>query len=192
MKIVYLHGFGSQGNSVKSEQLRARFGSKHVVAPDLPVNPRQVKQLIDQIVTTNQDWPLMFVGTSLGGFYARWAAHHYDCPAVLVNPAVHPSKTLYPYLGTNTNYATGAKFELTQADLAELDRMEAESQGSSGALLHVFVAQDDTVIPHTDVLAALPHTRHTHVAATGGHRYESGWPDVVNYIDQHWGVPGHT
>ena len=52
MKIVYLHGFGSQGNSAKSEQLRERFGSKHVVAPNLPIRPRQVKQLIDQIVST--------------------------------------------------------------------------------------------------------------------------------------------
>jgi predicted esterase YcpF (UPF0227 family) len=192
MKIVYLHGFGSQGNSAKSEQLRERFGSQHVVAPNLPIDPDQVKKIIDHIVIKNQDWPLIFVGTSLGGFYARWAAHHYDCPAVLVNPAVHPSKTLYPYLGTNTNYATGEKFELTLAHLAKLDQMERESQGVSGALIHVFVAQDDDVIPHTDVLAALPHTRHTTVSAQGGHRYEHGWPNVVNYIDRVWGAPDQS
>jgi predicted esterase YcpF (UPF0227 family) len=187
MKIVYLHGFGSQGKSVKSDQLRAKFGDAHVVSPNLPPDPDRVKMILDQIVQSNSDWPMIFVGTSLGGFYAKWAAHHFDCPAVMVNPAVHPSKTLYQYLGTNVNYATGERFELTLDHLAELARMEAESAGTGGALLHVFVAQDDHVIPHTDVLAALPHTAHTHVNQTGGHRYETGWPQVVHYIEQVWG-----
>jgi predicted esterase YcpF (UPF0227 family) len=189
MKIVYLHGFGSQGVSAKSAQLRATFGDVHVESPNLPMDPDQVKKIIDHIVMSNKDWPLIFVGTSMGGFYAKWAAHHYDCPAVIVNPAVHPSKTLYQFLGTNTNHATGAKFELTQSELNKLDQMEHESQGTSGGLLHVFVAKDDELIPHTDVLTALPHTVHTHVSKTGGHRYESEWPKVINYIEKTWGNP---
>ena len=189
MKIVYLHGFGSQGVSAKSAQLRAAFGDDHVVSPNLPVDPDQVKKIIDHIVMSNQDWPLVFVGTSMGGFYAKWAAHHYDCPAVVANPAVHPSKTLYQFLGTNTNHATGAKFELTQAHLHKLAQMERESQGTSGALLHVFVAKDDELIPYKDVLTALPHTAHTHVSMEGGHRYESEWHNVINYVQKTWGSP---
>jgi uncharacterized protein len=189
MKIVYLHGFGSQGHSTKSDQLRAKFGEDQVVSPDLPIDPHQVKQIIDHIVVSNRSWPLIFVGTSLGGFYAKWAAHHYDCPAVLVNPAVHPSKTLYQWLGKNRNYGTGKEFELTQSHLDELSRMEKESTGTNGALIHVFVAQDDEIIPSQDVLAALPHTAHLHVSDEGGHRYETGWPQVVDYISRTWGEP---
>lgn len=189
MKIVYLHGFGSQGMSAKSDQLKVRFGEHQVEAPDLPQDPTKVKHIIDQIVVKNRSWPLIFVGTSLGGFYARWAANHYDCPAVLVNPSVHPSKTLYQYLGVNRNYATGKQFEVTTADLDQLAHMEQEAAGTSGALIHVFAAQDDAVIPHQDVLTALPHTAHLHVSPTGGHRYESGWPQVVEYIARTWGTP---
>jgi len=186
MKIVYLHGFGSKGQSPKSDQLRQKFGTDHVVSPDMPIDPAAVRSMLDQIVNSNNDWPLIFVGTSLGGFYARWAANHYDCPAVIVNPAIHPSKTLYQYLGQNTNYATGKKFELTMHDLEELHRMETQASETNGALIHVFTAKDDDVIPYTDVLNALPHTAHTEVSNTGGHRYESGWPEVVNYISKKW------
>jgi predicted esterase YcpF (UPF0227 family) len=35
MKIVYLHGFGSQGMSAKSDHLKTRFGEDQVEAPDL-------------------------------------------------------------------------------------------------------------------------------------------------------------
>lgn len=186
MKIVYLHGFGSQGTSAKSLQLKTRFGEDQVSAPDLPVDPHQVKLIIDQIVVSNRSWPLIFVGTSLGGFYAKWAAHHYDCPAVLVNPSVHPSKTLYQWLGKNRNHSTGEQFELAQSHLDELTSMERSAAGTNGALIHVFVAKDDDVIPHGDVLAALPHTAHLHVSDDGGHRYESGWPQVVDYIAKTW------
>ena len=189
MKIVYLHGFASSGTSIKSEQLVDRFGSKHVLAPNLSMEPKEVRQVIDNIVRSNNDWPLIFVGTSLGGFYAKWAAKMYDTPAVIVNPAIHPAKTLYQWLGKNKNFATGKDFDLTIEHLEELQKMENQSKNTNGALIHVFTDTNDDIVPNKDVLEALPHTAFTKVTTGFGHRFESGWPMVVDYISKTWGNP---
>ncbi len=48
------------------------------------------------------DWPqgsMAVVGSSLGGFYATWIAARTGCPAVLLNPAVHPARDLASHIG---------------------------------------------------------------------------------------------
>jgi predicted esterase YcpF (UPF0227 family) len=42
------------------------------------------------------------MGSSLGGFYATCVAEATGCKAVLLNPAVHPSRDLAKYIGEQT------------------------------------------------------------------------------------------
>ena len=63
---------------------------------------------------------LTFVGSSLGGFYACYAAERLGARAVLVNPAVRPYDDLAPYRGRQTNLYTGEAFEVTERDFADL------------------------------------------------------------------------
>lgn len=183
MLIVYLHGFASNGGGYKSESLKKEFGSRHVVSPDLPLDPREVQKLIGSIVRNTKDYPIVFVGTSLGGFYANYFAQKYDCPAVVVNPATNPTKTLYQKLGTNVNFRTNEKFEWIQDYLDELGRMEQEVSGiHSGALVNLFVAKDDNIIDYKETLANYPYTAHSRVYDTGGHRLENAWPEIVAHI----------
>lgn len=53
-----------------------------------------------------QDWPrdtMAVVGSSLGGFYARWLALQTGCRRVVVlNPAVFPARDLVKYIGEQT------------------------------------------------------------------------------------------
>lgn len=44
------------------------------------------------------------VGSSLGGFYATCVAEKTGCPAVLLNPAVHPARDLAKYIGEQTSW----------------------------------------------------------------------------------------
>lgn len=51
------------------------------------------------------DWPresTAVVGSSLGGFYARWFSLQTGCPAVLLNPAPFPARDLSAYIGEQT------------------------------------------------------------------------------------------
>ena len=44
------------------------------------------------------------IGSSLGGFYATVVAEQFDCPAVLLNPAVHPARDLAQFVGETTTW----------------------------------------------------------------------------------------
>ena len=74
--IVYLHGFASSGVSDKVTALKERFGDDKVIAPDLPFDPDEVVSLVYDVVRNfmknrKPDEKLVFVGTSLGAFYAN-------------------------------------------------------------------------------------------------------------------------
>ena len=67
--------------------------------PQLPASPAQA---LDLLLQGTADWPRgqsAVMGSSLGGFYAAWLSAHLGVPAVLINPAVHPSRDLARYIG---------------------------------------------------------------------------------------------
>ena len=67
--------------------------------PQLPASPAQA---FDLLLQGTADWPRgqsAVMGSSLGGFYAAWLSAHLGVPAVLINPAVHPSRDLARYIG---------------------------------------------------------------------------------------------
>ena len=77
--IIYLHGYGSNGNTEKSAILKEHF--EHVFSPTLSLDPNEVsrtlhtllKDVIDNPEFSNDSSsPIVLVGTSLGGFLARY------------------------------------------------------------------------------------------------------------------------
>ena len=89
--IVYFHGFGSSPNSDKVNILKQHF--KDVYAFPIDVDPEKslpyLEEEIDNLLTDtiHQEGGLVFVGTSLGAWYAGRMGLLYDVPAVLINPA---------------------------------------------------------------------------------------------------------
>jgi predicted esterase YcpF (UPF0227 family) len=189
MTVVYFHGFASVGNNPKTQALAAALNAADpahtLIAPDLPVTPDQVEQLVMSLLADHVNYPLIFVGTSLGGFWANYFSSKYDAPCVLVNPAMRPSRSMYSYVGqTNlTNYATGAPITVTPDDIDQFARREkTASELRNGALIHVFAAKDDDVVPYTEVLDNLPYTASTTLTEDGGHRFELHWTQVIEQV----------
>lgn len=181
--IIYLHGFMSMGDSPKSQALKQAFGTNNVIAIDLPIHPVDVIKTIDKIVRQIKVFPIVFVGTSLGGFYANYFAQKYDCPGILVNPASVPSKTLYRAIGYNQSHKTGKDVLWTLEDVEQLAVMEKEvSTIHSGGLVNLFVAKDDEIIDAEETLGNYPYTVSTKVYDQGGHRFENNWNDVVDRV----------
>lgn len=72
--------------------------------PALPPSPRDATKLILQGTTT---WPretMAVIGSSLGGFYARWFGLQTGCRAVLLNPAPHPARDLSAHIGVQASW----------------------------------------------------------------------------------------
>ena len=124
--LVYLHGFRSSPASVKARQLGeavAALGSGErptLHVPQLDHRPaRAMTEILGRVAGIDAT-TLTFVGSSLGGFYATYAAERLGARAVLINPAIRPDDDLRPYRGRQVNLHTGAAFEVTDAHFAEL------------------------------------------------------------------------
>ena len=135
--LLYLHGFRSSPQSMKAQKVAARVRARHPYVtwwcPQLPPSPAAAMALVMDGI---RDWPrdqMAVVGSSLGGFYARWFSLQTGCPAVLLNPAPFPARDLSAYIGEQTAwhdpqqrffFQPGFVDELT-AQQADIERLAA-------------------------------------------------------------------
>ncbi|MCO5761585.1 MAG: hypothetical protein NHG36_08750, partial [Chromatiaceae bacterium] len=91
--------------------------------------------------------PLVLMGTSLGGFWARRLGQELGRPWIALNPAIQPSQSLRRYLGPNTRFDTGGAFTWTAADCAAYVAEEQLAMPSDlpGLLI---LAEDDEVLDY--------------------------------------------
>lgn len=100
MRIIYLHGLASSPDSAKGRILSAWAKDRHEFeAPDLNFAPSRVREILDGIVARVDPARALFVGSSLGGFYATYAAELSGARAVLLNPACAPWEVVEERLG---------------------------------------------------------------------------------------------
>ena len=88
-KILYVHGFGSSGQSGTVTRIRQVLPNATVIAPDLPIHPQQAIDLLHQ--TCDSEHPDLIIGTSMGGMYAE-QLYGYD--RILINPAFTIADTM--------------------------------------------------------------------------------------------------
>ena len=87
--LLYVHGFGSSGQSGTVTRLRAVLPNAHVVAPDVPLHPQEAQALLHDLCAKEQ--PDLIIGTSMGGMYAE-QLYGYD--RILLNPALRIADTM--------------------------------------------------------------------------------------------------
>ncbi len=85
--IIYLHGYGSSGESSTVKHLRKIMTKYDVLAPDIPVNPVEALLFLKDYCERHQ--PAVIIGTSMGAMYAM-QMHNYN--RICVNPALRMSE----------------------------------------------------------------------------------------------------
>ena len=88
-KIIYVHGFGSSGQSGTVTRIREVLPNATVIAPDLPIHPEEAMALLRQLC--QQEQPDLIIGTSMGGMYTEML---YGYDRILVNPALRMGDTM--------------------------------------------------------------------------------------------------
>lgn len=81
-KIMYVHGFGSSGQSGTVTRISELLPDATVIAPDLPIHPAEAMELLRRIC--DEERPDLIIGTSMGGMYAEML---YGFDRILLNPA---------------------------------------------------------------------------------------------------------
>jgi uncharacterized protein len=113
MIYVYLHGFNSayDPNSGKVQSL-SLIGDVHGVTYNTFGTYEEIIDEISAQVSFSDD--LVFVGTSLGGFWAAEMGRRFSVPSVIINPCTDPRTMLQKYVGAvETNYINGDVNTLT-------------------------------------------------------------------------------
>ncbi len=162
--LLYLHGFRSSPQSAKAQLLAARMAQRHPQVhwwcPQLPPSPAQAGALL---LAGTADWPaeqMAVVGSSLGGFYARWLGLQRRCRAVLLNPAAFPARDLARHLGEQTVWQRPSeRFYFQPHFIDELNQMQldvqrlAALQPTQPDRLLAIVAEGDELLDFREMLA---------------------------------------
>ena len=146
--VVYCHGFasGPQGPSPKTDLIRALGHDVALIATNGDYRPAGYRAAFARL-GLDPAVPLVVMGTSLGGFWARRLGQELGRPWIALNPAIQPSQSLRRYLGANTRFDTGGAFTWTAADCAAYVAEEQLAMPSDlpGLLI---LAVDDEVLDY--------------------------------------------
>ncbi|HHH72353.1 MAG TPA: hypothetical protein ENL04_00815 [Sulfuricurvum sp.] len=168
-KMLYLPGFASCGDSNKTRLLKSFFGQSAIMAPDLPVAPDSAATFIEKLLKRPSFSGL--IGSSLGGFYATLFSELFRIPAVLINPSVHPDRTLAPYVGSNRFWCSGEAFEWKREYLDQLRAMKSGG-GRCSTMKLVLLQTADEVLDYRIAEAAYSGCEIV-VEPGGNHRFEN-------------------
>lgn len=162
--LLYLHGFRSSPRSAKALAVAERVRSRHpgVVwcCPQLPPSPAEAAALLRSLTDA---WPadgMAVIGSSLGGFYARWLSLQRGCRAALLNPAPFPQRDLAKHIGEHPVWQNPderiffrpgyvGELEALSGDIARL----ASGQPASPDRLFALISERDEVLDCHEMLA---------------------------------------
>ena len=99
--LLYLHGFRSSPQSFKSrvvqDRMRAWGVEKYFACPMLNVSPSLAIAQAEAAIRgarAGGETDIAIIGSSLGGFYARWLAEKHGCRAVPHGPKLALARQL--------------------------------------------------------------------------------------------------
>jgi len=188
MKVIYLHGFASSGNSSKSDWLRQQFAGSGIdfISPDLPNKPRDAALFLDGYLAGFASEPLCLIGTSLGGFFSAFYAGKHDWPAVLINPLADMQDLIGSAMGQNENYATGESFTVDRADADQLIRMSESLRVSESPTL-LLLDRGDELLDYNKAVARFGEHANVHAFEGGSHRFDhlsESMPEILKLLNK--------
>lgn len=148
--LLYLHGFLSSPASGKAIAVRDWLAwNRPDIAfhcPQLAPHPAQAMEQIESLINARPGTKMSLMGSSLGGFWATWAAERYDLRAVLINPLTHGDILEPDYVDQPlANYHTGDTCVLTAADAALLRAATVSRVTHPGNYLLLAQTGDETL-----------------------------------------------
>jgi uncharacterized protein len=191
--IVYLHGFRSSPASIKAQRLARAVARLPEAArpmlhiPALDHRPARAMAAILDLVRDVDPRNLTLVGSSLGGYYATFAAERLGARAILINPAVRPAEDLAPYRGRQVNLYTGVEFDVTERHFEQL-RALSVARITRAERYWLLVETGDAVLDYREAVAFY-RGAWQHVAGGGDHAF-AGFDAQIPTVLRFCGVGG--
>ncbi|CAG9001184.1 MAG: hypothetical protein CENE_03202 [Candidatus Celerinatantimonas neptuna] len=98
--IIYLHGFDSTSPGNHQKVMQLQFVDPHVQALSYStIHPKHdmsflLNEVTREISHCSPQEPMLIIGVGLGGYWSERIGFLCGIPAVMVNPNIHPEKTM--------------------------------------------------------------------------------------------------
>ncbi len=184
--ILYIHGFGGNGESFKAKVAKRHFKNEGLLAPSLSHIPDLTVGTLKDIVEFFKDRGerVFLMGSSLGGFYALYLSELYSLKAVLINPALNAPERLKRAVPEAVNYYDGSRFEWREEHANMLKKYEVSPSSQKNILL--MLQKGDEVLDYRDALKRLKEANLI-LEEGGNHRFE-GFERHLKSIEEFFGV----
>ena len=172
--ILYFHGFKSSSKSSKAQNIK-HFIAKNtkktkIIIPDLDDNFQNAHNQIEELIRLSGS-NIVFMGSSLGGYYASYFSQKLKKKAVLINPAVHPLKDFEVHLGENENYSSGNKFNISSKEISFVRTLSYKKLLTPNDLL-ILLESGDEILKYNKS-ASYFSGAYIDIAFGGNHSYSS-------------------
>lgn len=175
MKILVLHGFKSSANNGKYKKIKEKFESDTCGVHTLeyePHNPIAAERAIRSKFKEFGTDDVVVVGTSMGGFWAKWCAREFPCKALVINPCLNPDEFLSDVPKEVIDF-NGNAIHVIQSHLKFFDKYK-----TSDGFYIVVASTNDEVLGYKDILKwCAEHDREV-VLTNENHRFED-----YNYLE---------
>jgi predicted esterase YcpF (UPF0227 family) len=188
MIYVYLHGFNSgyDPDTPKAQAL-STIGDVIGVTYDSFATYQEIfEQISHEVFTQVHDrHDIVFIGTSLGGFWAAEMGRRFGVPSVIINPCHDPYAMLRKYVGEIlTNYVTGVTNVLTNEVVETYPTFGITGENRAfGFLPLVLIDMGDEVIDSAETFKTLKGFP-TMVWQDGSHRFDH-MDQAIPFIQQY-------
>jgi len=165
-RIFYCHGFASHFDANK-DKVRALSAAAIVDGNtvDYTLPPHKVFESFQKAMSARRKY--LFVGTSMGGFFAAWLGTELGFPYVAINPAVTPSHSLRKYIGEGATHY-GTRFTLREETVEAYSALPFRMDGQGLVALDM----GDKVIDPQRTLQIIGDTLPIVTFPGGSHRFD--------------------
>jgi predicted esterase YcpF (UPF0227 family) len=165
-RIYYCHGFASNFDSNK-DKVRVLSAAAIVDGNtvDYTLPPHKVFESFQKAMSARRNY--LFVGTSMGGFFAAWLGTELGFPYVAINLAVTPSHSLQKYIGDSATHY-GTRFTLREETVEAYSALPFRMDGQGLVALDM----GDKVIDPQRTLQIVGDTLPIVTFPGGSHRFD--------------------
>ena len=153
MKILNLHGFMGEADNKNYKALCGMMSADNIFSPQLDYKGCAPEKLLEQLADMVNTDDLIFVGQSLGGWYADKLSRRFERPCILTNPCNYPHK-----LELITDSGIPAEFIEQYRNMSVYDMNE---------LAYTLCSDADTILP--DNYRDCVKLSHTVIRVHGSH-----------------------
>ena len=186
--LLYLHGFRSSPRSAKAQRMAASVQANrpalHWWCPQLPPSPAEAMAQVEAGIAA---WPratMAVMGSSLGGFYATVVAERTGCPAVLLNPAVHPARDLAASIGEQSAFHDPAQRFFFRAGFVDELRALAPAEITQPQRYFAVIAKGDELLDWREMNARYAGCRVKLLEGSdhGLTDFDEHLPDILHFL----------